>query len=198
MSSLVQKWVSSPLGRLRLVATGEALAGVYFPAHRRAPSLVARDATTHGVLDLAARELAEYFRGERRAFSTPLAAHGTEFQRAVWRALAAIPFGERRSYAQLAREAGHARAIRAVGAANGMNPLSLFVPCHRVVGADGGLTGYAGGVEAKQWLLAHEQRVVEGTRPAPELAPPGPAHAGRRAGRGDERLRAYSAITRAT
>ena len=114
----------------------------------------------HPVLDQAARELEQYFEGKRRTFSSPLAAAGTPFQREVWDALAAIPFGQSRSYAEIATAIGRSRAVRAVGAANGANPLSIFVPCHRVIGADGKLTGYGGGLPAKAWLLGHERKVA--------------------------------------
>lgn len=105
-------------------------------------------------------QLGEYFAGARRAFELPLSGRGTQAQRAVWRALADIPFGEVQSYAELARAVGAPRSARAVGAANARNPLSIVVPCHRVIGSDGSLTGYAGGLEAKRWLLAHEARVA--------------------------------------
>jgi methylated-DNA-[protein]-cysteine S-methyltransferase len=161
MTALFQKSVPSPLGMLRLLATDAALVGVYFPGHRRAPVLAAHDVTQHDLLDLAARELHEYFLGLRRTFSTPTAARGTAFQRLVWRALCGIAFGERRSYAELAQSIGHPSAARAVGAANAQNPLSIFVPCHRVVAANGNLKGYAGGLAAKRFLLRHEAHAVE-------------------------------------
>jgi methylated-DNA-[protein]-cysteine S-methyltransferase len=175
VTMLLQRFVRSPLGRLRLVATEAALVGVYFPCHRRAPTVDARDGGGAGVLALAERELAAYFAGERVRFSTPLAPRGTEFQLTVWAALLAIPLGETRSYAALARAIGRPEAARAVGAANGMNPLSVFVPCHRVVGAGGALTGYAGGVESKRWLLEHESRLsmsASGATPPPRPALP--------------------------
>src|SRR5207302_31777 len=103
----------------------------------------------------AQRELDEYFQGRRRAFATPRAPRGTDFQRAVWAALLEIPFGETRTYTEIARKVGRPRAVRAVGSANAMNPLSVLVPCHRVLGAGGALTGYAGGTDRKQWLLDH-------------------------------------------
>lgn len=157
MSMAVQTVIASPLGAIRLVAQDAALAGVYFPQHcRPAWPEVAVDAR-HPVLVQAAAELGEYFASQRKVFSTPLAPQGTEFQRAVWQALLDIPYGERRSYAQIAAAIGNPQACRAVGAANGRNPLSIFIPCHRAVGADGNLTGYAGGVSAKRWLLEHEQ-----------------------------------------
>lgn len=157
---LVRGFVDSPVGRLRLVAADEGLVSLYFSEHRRARQHDASDAADHPVLDSARRELAQYFAGARSRFDTPLAAApvraGTEFQHAVWRALCAIPFGETRTYAELARSIGRPSAVRAVGAANALNPISIFVPCHRVVGGSGALTGYAGGVETKRWLLAHE------------------------------------------
>jgi methylated-DNA-[protein]-cysteine S-methyltransferase len=161
-TNLVELVISSPLGPLRLLADDQALRGVYFEAHAGAapPSPAARG--DHAVLAQAVAELRQYFAGERTRFHTPLGARGTGFQRAVWQALAEIPFGERRGYAALAQVIGRPRAQRAVGAANRCNPLSIFVPCHRVVGASGSLTGYAGGLPAKQWLLAHEARVGAG------------------------------------
>jgi methylated-DNA-[protein]-cysteine S-methyltransferase len=158
---LVERWVASPVGRLRLVANDRALVGVFFPDHVRPAELIARRGASHDVLESAARELDAYFAGRRRSFSTPLAPRGTQFQRAVWEALLGIPFGETRSYAQLAAELGHPRAVRAVGSANARNPLAIFVPCHRVIGKDGALSGYAGGTATKRWLLDHER----GARP---------------------------------
>jgi len=156
MTQPVERAVPSPVGTLRLVANDAGLVGVYFPSHRRAPVIDAVSAPHHPVLNLAAAELAEFFAGARRTFTTPLAPSGTAFERSVWALLTTIPYGETRSYGALAAELGRPTAARAVGAANGRNPLSLFVPCHRVIGADGSLTGYAGGTEAKRWLLAHE------------------------------------------
>ena len=109
-------------------------------------------------MEEAARQLQEYFAGCRREFSLPLAPRGTEFQRQVWHALEGIPYGETRTYGEIARAIGKPKACRAVGMANHRNPLSILVPCHRVVGADGSLTGYGGGLEAKQFLLELEKR----------------------------------------
>jgi methylated-DNA-[protein]-cysteine S-methyltransferase len=109
------------------------------------------------VLVQAARELHEYFAGERREFSVPLDFTGTEFQNKVWRALRAIPFGETRSYGELAAQIGAPKASRAVGAANGRNPIPIILPCHRVIGSSGSLTGFGGGLPMKKQLLAHEQ-----------------------------------------
>jgi methylated-DNA-[protein]-cysteine S-methyltransferase len=109
------------------------------------------------LLDRAARQLDEYFTRRRASFDLPLAPRGTALQREVWAALAEIPIGETRTYADLARRVGRPSAARAVGAANGKNPLSIVIPCHRVIGASGALTGYAGGLDAKRWLLEHER-----------------------------------------
>jgi methylated-DNA-[protein]-cysteine S-methyltransferase len=158
----------SPMGVLRLHADEVALVGVFFPEHRGAPRVETVPVRRHPVLELASAELDEYFRGVRQVFTTPLAVRGSAFQNAVWALLRGIPFGARRSYADLARALERPRAVRAVGSANGRNPLSIFVPCHRVVAADGRLSGYAGGVASKQWLLDHEQRVLAraGVNPA--------------------------------
>jgi methylated-DNA-[protein]-cysteine S-methyltransferase len=143
------------LGPMRFVARGDALVSLWFTD---GPEGGGPD----GVLDRAIAEVDEYFAGKRTEFSIPLAPDGTPFQREVWNALLAIPFGETRSYADVARTIGKPRAVRAVGAANGRNPLGIVVPCHRVIGADGSLTGYAGGVLRKKFLLALErQRFVQ-------------------------------------
>lgn len=111
-----------------------------------------------GNADHVARELDEYFSGRRHTFTIPLAPNGTEFQLAVWNALRGVPYGDTVSYAELARRIGRPSAVRAVGAANGANPIAVVIPCHRVIGSNGSLTGYGGGIERKQWLLAHEGR----------------------------------------
>jgi len=152
----------SPVGLLRLYAHGDELVGVYLP-DQPAPDA---PHVASAVLTTAATQLAEYFAGARRVFDLPLAPRGTGFQQLVWRALAAIPFGETRSYGELARAIGRPAASRAVGAANGKNPLSIIVPCHRVIAASGELTGYAGGLPAKRWLLAHEQAAQQAARVA--------------------------------
>lgn len=145
--------IDSPLGSLRLCAQGDALCGIYLP-DQAAPAATA--APDHPVLLRTARQLHEYFAGTRRSFDVPLRFVGSEFQRTVWHALTRIPFAATRSYGQLAAAIGHPRAARAVGAANGRNPISIIVPCHRVIGHGGALTGYAGGEAAKRWLLDHE------------------------------------------
>ena len=157
---LVYTWLNSPVGRLKLVATDRGLAGVLWEKER--PNRVRFSApvedASHAVLVDVERQLIEYFGGRRTAFSLRLDVAGTEFQRQVWAALLTIPFGETRSYAQIARQIGKPSATRAVGAANGRNPIAIVAPCHRVVGATGALTGFAGGLEAKAYLLALESR----------------------------------------
>jgi methylated-DNA-[protein]-cysteine S-methyltransferase len=152
--------VESPLGPIVLAAHDDALAGVWFVGQRHFPvpeHLGERvEPDDEPVLARAAAELAEYLAGARTTFDVPTAAAGTAFQRAVWEAVAAIGYGATRTYAQVADDLGRPTAVRAVAAAVGRNPLCLVVPCHRVVGSDGSLTGYAGGLERKEWLLALE------------------------------------------
>ncbi len=151
----------SPFGELLLLGDGTALNALYMPPHRHAPQLDTPDSRDWQrddcLFDQAATQLAAYFAGELQAFDLPLAAGGTAFQQRVWAALKEIPFGQTWSYGQLALHIGAPGASRAVGLANGRNPLSIVVPCHRVIGANGSLTGYGGGLERKRWLLAHEQ-----------------------------------------
>jgi methylated-DNA-[protein]-cysteine S-methyltransferase len=154
------KWMNSPVGRLKLVATGNALSGVLW-AHERAGRVrlsTEVEDTAHPVLVEAERQFDEYFRMRRQAFALPLILAGTDFQRAVWNALLTIPFGETRTYEQIAKQIGRPTAMRAVGAANGRNPISIVVPCHRVIGATGELTGFAGGLDAKGFLLELEAK----------------------------------------
>lgn len=154
--------IESPLGRLRLIAEDEALLAVLWPedavnGYRRVP--FAQGVYAHSaVLESAGEQLAQYFAGARRTFDLPYKLVGTDFRRAVWQALTLIPYGETRSYSQISRQLERDKAVRAVGTANGRNPLSIILPCHRVIGADGSLTGFAGGIKAKAWLLAHEQK----------------------------------------
>lgn len=148
------------VGPLTLCSDGTALTGVYFDRHAGAPALDVRGLTPDPVVRQAAAQLEAFFEGKRRSFDVPLRAGGTPFQRAVWAALLTIPFGETITYAELARRVGRPNASRAVGAANGKNPFSILVPCHRVIGAGGALTGYAGGVENKRRLLDFERRTV--------------------------------------
>ncbi len=148
--------VDSPIGELTVVAEDGALVGLYMTGHRPAPDPESFGERVDDALPAATAQLAEYFAGERTAFDLPLAPRGTAFQQAVWAALRDIPYGETRSYGELAAALGRPGASRAVGLANGHNPISIVVPCHRVVGAGGKLTGYAGGMERKSWLLALE------------------------------------------
>jgi methylated-DNA-[protein]-cysteine S-methyltransferase len=168
MRQLRQTIVPSPVGPLRLVVDDAgALTHLLFASGEgaaRAPS----EPPGSSALDDVERQLRAYFAGEREGFDVPLRPAGTPFQLAVWEALRAIPYAETRSYAQQAAAVGRPRAVRAVGAANGRNPIAIIVPCHRVVGADGGLTGYGGGIAQKRWLLDHERRTRTGQL---ELAP---------------------------
>ncbi|HMK87059.1 MAG TPA: methylated-DNA--[protein]-cysteine S-methyltransferase [Steroidobacteraceae bacterium] len=172
--------IGSPIGRLRLASDGESLTGIWMEVPgRQAAAHLGRladawsevDGTASSVdgaqgsvagcvasLAEAARQLREYFEGSRREFDLPLSFRGTEFQERVWRSLMSIPYGETWSYRELAGRIGNPSASRAVGLANGRNPIPIVVPCHRVIGADGSLTGYGGGLQRKQWLLAHEAR----------------------------------------
>jgi methylated-DNA-[protein]-cysteine S-methyltransferase len=148
----------SPLGRLLFTSDGEALTGIFMEDHKRGPAALPDWREDSTPFTETIRQLDAYFAGERTAFDVPLAPRGTPFQKRVWAALQEIPFGQTRSYAELAQAVGMPGAARAVGSANARNPLSIVVPCHRVVATSGALTGYAGGVERKQWLLAHERR----------------------------------------
>ncbi|WP_234732116.1 methylated-DNA--[protein]-cysteine S-methyltransferase [Acidocella facilis] len=151
--------IDSPVGALRLVGSAAGLAGVLWAREppARVPHLhAARQDATHPLLCRAAAQLNEYFQGRRTIFDIPLDFVGTPFQLRVWTALTRIPFGETRSYGDIARAIGAPAAVRAVGAANGRNPVSIIAACHRVIGANGSLTGFAGGLEAKAYLLRHE------------------------------------------
>ncbi len=159
MTTAYTELSTDALGVLTLTATEAGLTGVYLESHRHAPADRSAWVRDPARLEAAAAQLAEYLAGRRRAFDLPLAPPGgTAFQRRVWAALEAIAYGTTTTYGALAATLGVPRAVRAVGAANGRNPLSIVRPCHRVVGADGGLTGYGGGLEAKRALLALEAR----------------------------------------
>ena len=148
----------SPQGRMLLVANGEGLSGAYFDGQKYLPQVDPdwrRDAR-HAPLRQAKQELSEYFGGERKRFETALAPEGTPFQQAVWKAISAVGFGKTITYSELALHAGFPGSARAAGAATGRNPISIIVPCHRIVGSNGSLTGYAGGLERKRALLALE------------------------------------------
>jgi methylated-DNA-[protein]-cysteine S-methyltransferase len=154
----VYKTMKSPVGNLKLVASAKGLAAILWEDDdpRRVRLKADTEDATHPVLLETERQLNEYFAGRRQTFSLELDFAGTEFQKKVWRALLTIPFGETRSYGQIAKQVGNSRAMRAVGAANGKNPISIVAPCHRVIGSTGKLTGFAGGLAAKERLLALE------------------------------------------
>ncbi|HUP92458.1 MAG TPA: methylated-DNA--[protein]-cysteine S-methyltransferase [Solimonas sp.] len=148
--------VDSPLGELMLTGDGTALTGLYMEVQKYRRSVAADWRRDDAAFRDARAQLVAYFAGELREFTLPMAPSGTSFQQTVWKALLDIPYGRTESYGALARRIGMPTAARAVGMANGHNPIGLIVPCHRVVGSDGSLTGYGGGIERKQWLLAHE------------------------------------------
>ena len=153
----------SPQGQMLLVADGEGLSGVYFDGQKYLPRVDPdwrRDAR-HAPLQQVKRELAEYFGGERKRFETALAPEGTPFQQAVWKAISAVGFGKTITYSELALHAGFLGSARAAGAATGRNPIGIIVPCHRIVGSNGSLTGYAGGLDRKRALLALESGIPE-------------------------------------
>jgi methylated-DNA-[protein]-cysteine S-methyltransferase len=154
------KTMKSPVGELKLVASDKGLAAILWENDK--PRRVRLDPgledKNHPVLLEAERQLNDYFSGKRKSFSVNLDFRGTEFQKKVWAALLTIPFGETRSYGQIAKQIKNPKAVRAVGVANGRNPISIIAPCHRVIGSTGKLTGFAGGLEAKACLLALEGR----------------------------------------
>lgn len=164
----VYKIVPSPVGALTLVASNDGLAAILWENDRpgRVRLNIVGEAPSHPVLLETERQLKDYFSGRRKAFELTLDFAGTEFQKKVWRALLTIPFGETRSYAQIARQIGAPKAVRAVGAANGRNPISIIAPCHRVIGSSGELTGFAGGLEAKARMLRLEGAEVKPLRKA--------------------------------
>lgn len=160
---LVAADIPSPVGTLTAVASRHGLRALLWAGHDPARAGLAgspRHAADDPVLAETARQLDAYFAGTLRRFDLTLDLHGTPFQLAAWRALADIPYAATRTYAEQAGRIGRPRAFRAVGAANGRNPISIVLPCHRVVGSDGSLTGFAAGIETKRWLLEHEQRVA--------------------------------------
>jgi O-6-methylguanine DNA methyltransferase len=169
-----ERWMESPIGRLHLFAEEGALLALHMEEHRHPQALAVEKGGREPVLGEAEAQLTAWFAGERTSFDIPIRLKGTPFQLAVWSALQAIPFGATRSYSEIASALGQPQAVRAVGAANGRNPISIVVPCHRVIGANGTLTGYGGGLPRKRWLLEHEQTVL--------------ARAGRSASRSQVRL----------
>ncbi|MFA0567643.1 methylated-DNA--[protein]-cysteine S-methyltransferase [Vibrio gallaecicus] len=152
-------YYQSPLGQMTLQANDDGLLGAWFEVHTTQPEDLGTRDDSFPVLLQTIRELSQYYSGEKVEFTVPIAAKGTEFQLSVWQALLAIPYGETWSYQQIADFIGNPKAVRAVGLANGKNPVSVIVPCHRVIGKNGKLTGYAGGVERKQKLLELEQAI---------------------------------------
>lgn len=148
--------IESPIGPLTLVATANGLCGLYMAEHRHKPDESTFGESSPSKFGAVREQLDEYFAGERTEFSLPLDPSGTEFQQRVWDALRTIPYGQTWSYMELAQTLGNPLAIRAVAAANGKNPISIIVPCHRVVGSDGSLTGFAGGLDRKRFLLEQE------------------------------------------
>ncbi|NML10171.1 methylated-DNA--[protein]-cysteine S-methyltransferase [Sphingobium sp. AR-3-1] len=159
--TLAHRIFLSPVGALTLVASDTGLVAILWqdddPARVRLAARAER--SDHPILETVAAQLTDYFAGRLQAFTVPLDFRGTPFQQTIWAALLDIPFGETRSYGDIARAVGRPTASRAVGAANGRNPISIIAPCHRVVGANGALTGFAGGLETKRWLLDFEQNM---------------------------------------
>ena len=153
------KTLKSPVGELKLIASGNGLAAILWENDnpRRVRLGPASENTNHPVLLETERQLNDYFSGKRKSFSVKLDFRGTDFQKKVWAALLTIPFGETRTYGQIAKQIHQPKAVRAVGAANGRNPISIIAPCHRVIGSTGKLTGFAGGLKTKARLLAFEE-----------------------------------------
>ncbi len=156
MSESVFTTMKSPVGPLLLIAREGMLTGIEFQRKMATPPEKSLGVASETPFVEAIRQLEQYFRGERKEFDLPLELHGTEFQTDTWCALETIPYGETISYAELARRVGNPKAVRAVGTANGANPLPIVIPCHRVIGTNGKLTGYGGGLDIKQHLLALE------------------------------------------
>ncbi len=164
MQNLYYDYMASPIGNLLLAGDGESLVQIGFPAGKAALRHQPDWVHDRSLFLQVKEQLREYFAGELREFTVPLAPRGTDFQLQVWIALRSIPYGERISYGELASQIGRPKASRAVGSANGRNPLPIIIPCHRVVGSSGALVGFGGGLEAKQALLELERKVVEGRR----------------------------------
>ncbi|MGH8530155.1 MAG: methylated-DNA--[protein]-cysteine S-methyltransferase [Nevskiales bacterium] len=158
-------WIASPIGELLVTGDGKALTRLYMQTQKYGCQPQSNWRRDDALFKLARAQLGAYFAGQLRKFDLPLAPAGTEFQRTVWQALLDIPYGRTESYGTVARRIGAPKAPRAIGLANGHNPISIIIPCHRVIGADGSLTGYGGGIERKRWLLAHEARAGENEQP---------------------------------
>jgi methylated-DNA-[protein]-cysteine S-methyltransferase len=170
-AQVIYSVIESPIGDLLLTSNGMALTGLFMELHKYGPEPDERSRRDDMALRPVAEQLSSYFKGELGRFDMLLALVGTEFQKRVWQALREIPFGETVSYGELAQGIGAPRAVRAVGGAVGRNPISIIVPCHRVIGSNGSLTGFGGGMERKRWLLEHERKACAATRryhgPAP-------------------------------
>jgi len=151
MRDLYVKYVESPIGIIEIAGTAEAITDLNFVDKRQKADL-----PSNAVIDEAAGQLREYLNGVRKEFTVSLDLEGTEFQGKVWRALLTVGYGKKVSYKYIAEAVGSPKAVRAVGAANGQNPIAIIVPCHRIIGSDGSLTGYGGGIWRKEWLLRHE------------------------------------------
>jgi len=160
IATIYCSYIDSPLGQLFVRGDGEFVTGLYMPQHNGWHGVDESSHESDPPFAMVRRQLAEYFAGERQEFNVPLKMAGTPFQRHVWRELARIPYGTTITYAELAQRIGRPTASRAVGHANGRNPISILVPCHRVIGATGELTGYAGGIRAKKWLLELERAAL--------------------------------------
>ena len=160
---LVYMYMDSPVGALKLVAHDQALVAVMWDNedHKRVRLAELTENLQHPMLLKVKQQLEEYFAGQRRRFDLPLDFQGTDFQQQVWQALLTIPYGETRSYKDIALQIGNQKAVRAVGAANGRNPISIIAPCHRVIGSGGALVGFAGGLDKKQILLSLEQEQIQ-------------------------------------
>ncbi len=156
---LYSRSIDSPVGLLTLVASDEGLRAIRFPVDRNASKCDASHPDTHPILDVAQTQLDEYFAGDRTDFELDLDLRGTDFQVQVWLALAEVPYGKTSTYGAQAKAIGRSAAVRAVGAANGQNPVPIVLPCHRIIGKDGSLTGFAGGLPTKRFLLDHESGV---------------------------------------
>lgn len=157
---LYTQYLSSPIGILEISGTESAITSILFQtAEKRTTPALAETAESSEIIRICMQQLTEYFGGERRNFDIPLAPQGTAFQQKVWTQLGEIPFGETSSYLSLAKKLGDEKCIRAAASANGKNPISIIIPCHRVIGSDGSLVGYAGDLWRKKWLLEHERRL---------------------------------------
>lgn len=159
MQQVVSRVIQTPIDELFIAASDEGLTHLLFVDNMS--SVPDSYDQPHTILDQTSAQLEAYFAGELQEFDIPVAPKGTEFQQKVWQVLQTIPYGDHRSYSDLANSLNNPKAVRAVGAANGQNPISIIIPCHRVIGKNGSLTGYAGGLERKQWLLALETKQAQ-------------------------------------